>query len=132
MGGIQQEALPSVANYLSFIMQFIMAFGIAFLLPIFLMLIERSGLVTREQLVSARRYMLVAAFAIAAVSTPPDILSQFLPAVPLILLSEFSLFAILFSARPRKNSAEAATVAPLAKATGKLTQDNPESRRTPR
>src|SRR3546814_5015046 len=47
-------ALPSVANYLSFIMQFIMAFGIAFLLPIFLMLIERSGLVTREQLVSAR------------------------------------------------------------------------------
>ena len=45
MGGIQQEALPSVANYLSFIMQFIMAFGIAFLLPIFLMLIERSGLV---------------------------------------------------------------------------------------
>src|SRR3546814_7847541 len=54
------RSLPSIANYLSFIMQFIMAFGIAFLLPIFLMLIERSGLVTREQLVSARRYMIVA------------------------------------------------------------------------
>src|SRR3546814_20415213 len=67
IGWVTQEALPSVGNYLSFIMQFIMAFGIAFLLPILLMLIERSGLVTREQLVSARRYMIVAAFGIAAV-----------------------------------------------------------------
>ena len=116
MGGIQQEALPSVANYLSFIMQFIMAFGIAFLLPIFLMLIERSGLVTREQLVSARRYMIVAAFAIAAVATPPDILSQFLLAVPLILLYELSLFAIWFTQRRRKTGAEEAPVEPLEEA----------------
>ena len=70
IGGVTQEALPSVGNYLSFVMQFIMAFGIAFLLPILLMLLERSGIVTREQLVSARRYMIVAAFAIAAVATP--------------------------------------------------------------
>src|SRR3546814_2717912 len=81
IGGVTQEALSSVANYLSFIMQFIMAFGIAFLLPILPMLIERSGLVTREQLVSARRYIIVAAFGIAAVATPPDLLSQFLLAI---------------------------------------------------
>jgi len=109
VGGVTQEALPSVGNYLSFIMQFIMAFGIAFLLPILLMLIERSGLVTREQLVSARRYMIVAAFGIAAVATPPDVLSQFLLAVPLILLYELSLFAIWFTQRRRnKTGAEAA------------------------
>ena len=97
-------------------MQFIMAFGFAFLLPIFLMLIERSGLVTREQLVSARRYMIVAAFAIAAVATPPDILSQFLLAVPLILLYELSLFAIWFTQRRRKTGAEEAPVEPLEEA----------------
>ncbi len=113
VGGVTQEALPSVGNYLSFIMQFIMAFGIAFLLPILLMLIERAGLVTREQLISARRYTIVAAFAIAAVATPPDILSQFLLAVPLILLYELSIFAIWFTRRREtKTGAEAAPVEP--------------------
>ncbi|MBL0767714.1 twin-arginine translocase subunit TatC [Sphingopyxis sp. DHUNG17] len=108
VGGVTQEALPSVGNYLSFTMQFIMAFGIAFLLPILLMLIERSGLVTREQLVSARRYMIVAAFVIAAIFTPPDILSQLLLAIPLVLLYELSLFAIWFTQRRRKAGAETA------------------------
>lgn len=113
VGGVTQEALPSVGNYLSFIMQFVMAFGIAFLLPILLMLLERSGIVTRAQLISARRYMIVAAFAIAAVATPPDVLSQFLLAVPLILLYEVSIFAIWFTQRRRKTGAEAAPVEPL-------------------
>ncbi len=116
VGGVTQEALPSVGNYLSFTMQFIMAFGIAFLLPILLMLIERAGLVSRDQLISARRYMIVAAFAIAAVATPPDILSQFLLAVPLILLYEVSIFAIWFTQRRRKTGAEAAPVEPLEEA----------------
>ncbi len=116
VGGVTQEALPSVGNYLSFTMQFIMAFGIAFLLPILLMLIERAGIVSRDQLISARRYMIVAAFAIAAVATPPDILSQFLLAVPLILLYEVSIFAIWFTQRRRKTGAEAAPVEPLEKA----------------
>jgi sec-independent protein translocase protein TatC len=116
VGGITQEALPSVGNYLSFIMQFIMAFGIAFLLPILLMLIERSGLVTREQLISARRYMIVAAFAIAAVFTPPDILSQLLLAVPLVMLYELSLLAIWFTQRRRKTGAKEAPVEPLEEA----------------
>ena len=116
VGGVTQEALPSVGNYLSFTMQFIMAFGIAFLLPILLMLIERAGLVSRDQLISARRYMIVAAFAISAVATPPDILSQFLLAVPLILLYEISIFAIWFTQRRRKTGAETAPVEPLEEA----------------
>ena len=116
IGGVTQEALPSVGNYLSFIMQFILAFGIAFLLPILLMLIERSGLVTRAQLISARRYMIVAAFGIAAVATPPDVLSQLLLAVPLILLYELSIVAIWFTQRRRKTGAEEAPVEPLEEA----------------
>ncbi len=100
-GGIQQEALPSVGNYLSFVMQFLFAFGIAFLLPILLMLLERAGIVTRKQLVSARRYAIVAAFGLAAVLTPPDIGSQFLLAIPLIFLYEVALIGIWFTERKR-------------------------------
>ncbi len=118
IGGVTQEALPSVGNYLSFVMQFIMAFGIAFLLPILLMLVERAGLVTRQQLIGARRYMIVAAFAIAAVFTPPDVMSQLLLAVPLVFLYEISIFAIWFTQRRRKTGAEAAPVEPPEEAKG--------------
>jgi sec-independent protein translocase protein TatC len=99
LGGVSQEALPSAGSYLSFIMHFMMAFGICFLLPILLLLLERAGLVTRAQLVGARRYMIVAAFAIAAVATPPDVLSQFLLALPIILLYEVSLAIMWFTQR---------------------------------
>lgn len=113
VGGVTQEALPSVANYLSFVMQFIMAFGIAFLLPILLMLLERSGIVSRQQLIGARRYMIVGAFAIAAVFTPPDVLSQLLLAIPLVFLYELSILAIWFTQRRRKKTgADAAPVEP--------------------
>lgn len=101
LGGIQQEALPAVGNYLSFIMQFIMAFGIAFLMPVLLMLMERSGIVTRQQLLGARRYMIVAAFVIAAIFTPPDVVSQLMLAIPLILLYELTLVTIWITERRR-------------------------------
>lgn len=99
LGGVHQEALPSVANYLSFVMQFLFAFGAAFLLPVLLMLLERSGIVTYEQLKSAWRYAVVAAFGISAVLTPPDIGSQVLLAVPLILLYGLSIVGIWFTRR---------------------------------
>ncbi|HEY0147517.1 MAG TPA: twin-arginine translocase subunit TatC [Allosphingosinicella sp.] len=105
LGGIEQEALPAVGDYLSLVMHFIFAFGIAFLLPILLMLLERAGLVTRKQLVDGRRYAILIAFVIAAVATPPDILSQFMLAVPLILLYELSLIAIWFTERRRAKDA---------------------------
>ncbi len=55
LGGIEQEALPAIGEYLSLVMHFILAFGIAFLLPVLLMLLERAGIVTRHQLKSGRR-----------------------------------------------------------------------------
>lgn len=110
-GGVTQEALPAVGNYLDFVMQFIFAFGISFLLPVLLMLLERAGIVTYEQLKSAWRYAVVAAFAIAAVLTPPDIGSQLLLAGPLCGLYFLSLGAIWFTRRRREKEAAAEAAA---------------------
>ena len=105
VGGVKREALPAIGNYLSFIMQFLFAFGLAFLLPILLMLLERAGIVTRQQLVAARRYAIVASVAIAAVLTPPDLASQLLLAVPLCILYELALIGIWFTERSRGRAA---------------------------
>ncbi len=99
--GIQVEALPSADSYLGLVMQFILAFGICFLLPVLLMLLNHAGLVTRTQLVGLRRYMIVVAFIVAAVLTPPDVVSQLLLAVPLVLLYEIALIAMWFTERRR-------------------------------
>lgn len=110
-GGVKQEALPAVGNYLDFVMQFLFAFGISFLLPVLLMLLERAGIVTYEQLKGAWRYAVVAAFAIAAVLTPPDIGSQLLLAGPLCLLYFLSLVGIWFTRRRRQKEAAAEAAA---------------------
>jgi sec-independent protein translocase protein TatC len=101
IGGVEQQALPGVGNYLDFATRFIFGFGVAFLLPVLLMLLERAGLVTRQQLRKGRRYAIVIAFAVAAVLTPPDVVSQLLLAMPLVILYEFSLVAIWFTERRR-------------------------------
>ena len=106
-GGLPQEALPAMGDYLDLVMRFILAFGISFLLPVLLMLLNTAGLVSREQLVSARRYIGVLVFGVAAVITPPDVVSQLLLAVPLLVLFEGSLLLMLFSDR-RKAAEEAA------------------------
>ena len=83
IGGIQREALPGVGNYLSFCTRFLFGFGAAFLLPILLMILERAGLITLQQLTKSRRYAIVASAAISAVLTPPDAVSMLLLMVPL-------------------------------------------------
>ena len=94
VGGVSQEALPGVGNYLNFVTRFLFGFGAAFLLPILLMILERAGLVTREQLAKSRRYAIVAAAAVSAVLTPPDVVSMLLLLVPLYSLYEFAILAI--------------------------------------
>lgn len=94
IGGVQAEALPAIGNYLSFVTRFLFGFGVAFLLPVLLMVLERAGVVTREQLAANRRYAVVGAGAVAAVLTPPDAVSMLMMLVPLYGLYEFAILAI--------------------------------------
>ena len=112
IGGVEQEALPGVGNYLSFCTRFLFGFGVAFLLPILLMILERAGLVTREQLVKSRRYAIVASAAVSAVLTPPDPASMLLLMVPLYALYEFAILAIRVThwRRSRKEAASGPSV----------------------
>ena len=98
-GGLKLEALPSTGDYLALVMQFILAFGISFLLPVLLLLLNRAGIVTRQQLSGARRYVIVAITALAAVITPPDVVSQLMLAVPMLFLFEGSLLFMWFGER---------------------------------
>ena len=98
-GGLRLEALPSTGDYLALVMQFILAFGISFLLPVLLMLLNRAGIVTRTQLAKVRRYVIVAIVAVAALITPPDIVSQLMLAIPMLILFEGSLILMLIGER---------------------------------
>ena len=102
VGGLQQEALPAMGDYLSLVMQFILAFGVCFQLPVLLLLLNRAGIVSREQLKGMRRYMIVGAFALAAILTPPDVVSQLMLGIPLILLYEISLLIMWVTERKKR------------------------------
>jgi len=111
IGGVEAQALPAIGNYLGFVTKFLFGFGVAFLLPVFLMLLERAGIVSRAQLKKGRRYAYVASFALAAVLSPPDAVSMMLLAVPMCLLYEFALIAIWFTERKRAREAAAQAAA---------------------
>ena len=87
-----------IDKYLSFVLGMFVAFGATFEVPIVVILLHRMGVASLEQLKKARPYVIVGAFVVAAVITPPDVLSQTLMAIPLILLYEAGLlFAPLFN-----------------------------------
>lgn len=87
------EMSTDIDNYLSFAMTTFLAFGLTFEVPVVVIVLVRMGLVTIEKLKEIRPYVVVGAFVIAAVVTPPDVLSQLLLAVPLVLLYEVGILA---------------------------------------
>lgn len=82
---------PDIDSYFSFVMTMFIAFGLTFEVPIVVIVLVRMGLVTVERLKEVRPYVIVGAFVIAAIVTPPDVMSQLLLAVPLCLLYEVGL-----------------------------------------
>ncbi|HEV7800213.1 MAG TPA: twin-arginine translocase subunit TatC, partial [Burkholderiales bacterium] len=94
---------PDIEQYLNFVLTMFLAFGVTFEVPVVVVLLARMGIVTLEQLRGARPYFIVGAFVIAAVVTPPDVVSQLLLAVPMCLLFELGLIAARFVGKPRQD-----------------------------
>ena len=95
--------MTDIGEYLDFVLTLFMAFGLAFEVPIAVVLIARFGWVSIAQLKEVRGYVIVGAFILGAIFTPPDIISQFMLAVPLWLLYELGIFVAIYTT-PKINS----------------------------
>jgi sec-independent protein translocase protein TatC len=114
-GTLPIELEARVSEYLSLVMKLIFAFGLAFQLPVALTLMGRVGLITSEQLARNRKFAIVGIFVVAAIITPPDIISQIGLGLPIILLYEISIIAVRMVEK-RRAAAEAAEAAAEAEA----------------
>ena len=90
-GALAIEVEPRISEYLSLVMRLMFAFGVSFELPVLLLLLVKAGLMTADSLAAKRKYAILLAFIAAAILTPPDVISQVLLAVPVILLYELSI-----------------------------------------
>ena len=87
---------PDIEQYLAFVMSMFLAFGITFEVPVFVIVLTKMGIVDVAKLKEARPYVIVGAFVIAAVVTPPDVVSQLMLAIPMCLLYELGIFLARF------------------------------------
>jgi sec-independent protein translocase protein TatC len=98
--------MPDIEAYFNFVLTMFLAFGVTFEIPVVVIVLVRMGLVTVAKLVDARPYVIVGAFVVAAVVTPPDVLSQFMLAIPMCLLYEAGLFLARFVGSRKEEAAE--------------------------
>ncbi len=106
-GNVSVELLPKVSDYLTLVTTLLLAFGLCFQLPVVLSLMGLAGLVSSSQLRSMRRYAIVGLAVVAAVVTPPDIISMMSLVVPLVLLYEISIWCVWLIERRRRLEDEA-------------------------
>ena len=100
-------AMPKVSDYLSFVLKLILAFGIVFEMPLFAFFLARMGIITAELMRRVRRYAILAIFIVAAILSPPDVVSQLLMAAPMLVLYELSIFvAAGFGKKAKKEDDE--------------------------
>lgn len=98
---------PKISDYLSFVLKLIIAFGLIFEMPIFTLFLARSGILTAQMMRKGRRYAIVVIFILAAILTPPDVISQLLMACPMLLLYELSIgVACVFARKPHEENDE--------------------------
>ncbi len=101
------QAMPSLNEYLSFVLQLLLAFGLIFELPLFVFFLARMGIITAAWMRKMRRYAVLVNVIVAAILTPPDVMSQMLMAGPLLLLYEFSIWiAVIFGRKKPKKEEE--------------------------
>ncbi len=94
------ELTPDIEEYLSFVMTMFMAFGVAFEVPVVVIVLVKIGVVEIAKLKEMRPYVIVGAFVIAAIVTPPDVISQLMLAIPMSLLYEVGIIIARFVSRP--------------------------------
>jgi sec-independent protein translocase protein TatC len=103
--------MPDIEAYFNFVLTMFLAFGVTFEIPIVVILLVRMGVVSIEKLKQARPYVIVGAFVVAAVVTPPDVLSQFMLALPMCILYEAGILVARFTGtRPKAGDAASSAV----------------------
>tara|TARA_Y100001978_G_C23476291_1_gene329402 strand:+ start:16 stop:681 length:666 start_codon:yes stop_codon:yes gene_type:complete len=103
--GMAIELEAKVNEYLSLVLKLMFAFGLAFQIPVALTLLSRAGIVTSNGLKKRRKYAIVIAFLVAAILTPPDLISQIGLGIPIIILFEISIWlAILFEKKKKEKT----------------------------
>ena len=103
-GALPIEVEPRISEYLTLVMRLMFAFGVSFELPVILLLLVKAGITTADGLASKRKYAILIAFIAAALLTPPDVISQILLAVPVILLYEISIIAARVISKPQDHN----------------------------
>jgi sec-independent protein translocase protein TatC len=98
------EVAPDIENYFSFVLGMFLAFGVTFEVPIAVVLLVKMGMVSVSKLREIRPYVIVGAFVVAAVVTPPDVVSQIMLALPLWLLYEVGILVAQFIEKPKQLS----------------------------